>query len=129
MSMIPQVADGQKLCIGTIDRDLDCITRGDLMAFRFPDDLPRSFAKRVAGRSGETVAVHKGEVPFKGTVVSEGCGPPQCRAPLSHSPAMVDQETCCMLGEHRPWGSVAKAGCAGKTVFTCRPPDRFSVVR
>ena len=115
MSMFPQVADGQELCIGTIARDFDRIKR---------DDLSRSFA----GRSGETVAVHNGEA-FRGTVVSEGYGPPPCRAPFGRSPGVVDQETFRMLGEHYPWGSVANAGIAGKTVVACRPPDGFGVVR
>lgn len=119
MSMFPQVADGQQLCTSTIARDFDRIKR---------DDISMSFAERLAGRSGETVAVHKGEA-SRGTVVSEGCGPPPCRTPFGHSPGVVDQETCRMLGEHHPWESVAKAGIAGKTVFTCRPPDGFGVVR
>ena len=119
MSILPQVADGQKLCIGTIARDFDRIKR---------DDISRSLAKRVPGRSGETVAVHKGEA-FRGTLVSERYGPPPCRAPFGHSPGVVDQETCRMPVEHHPWGSVANAGIAGKTMFACWPPDGFGVVR
>ena len=135
-SMLPQLADEQRIFVSKIAYRFDSIERGDVIVFRFPDDPSRSYIKRVVGLPGETVEIRRGEVLINGGTFPEPYVPRRYRDPSSHPPFVVGQGTYYVLGDHRntsndsrTWGTVAEAFITGKAVFAYWPPDRFGVVR
>lgn len=135
-SMLPQLADEQRIFVSKVAYRFDSIERGDVVVFRLPENPSRSYIKRVVGLPGETVEIRKGVVHIDGVAYPEPYVPPRYRDPMSHPPVVVEQETYYVLGDHRntsndsrTWGAVAEAFITGKAVFAYWPPDRFGVVR
>ena len=135
-SMLPQLADEQRIFVSKIAYRIDSIERGDVIVFRFPDEPSRSYIKRVVGLPGETVEIRKGEVFVDGDAYPEPYVPPRYRDTVSHPSVTIGQGTYYVLGDHRntsndsrTWGAVAEEFITGKAVFAYWPPDRFGVVR
>ena len=134
-SMLPQLEDEQRIFVNKLVYRIDSIERGDVVVFRFPEDLRRSYIKRVVGLPGETVEVRKGTVHIDGRALSEPYVPHRYRDRASHSPVTVPDGAYYLLGDHRitsndsrTWGTVDKGFIRGKAVFAYWPPERFGVV-
>ena len=135
-SMLPQLADEQRIFVSKIAYRFDSIERGDVIVFRFPEDPSRSYIKRVVGLPGETVEIREGKVHIDGRAYSEPYVPPRYWDQKSHAPVVIEEEAYYVLGDHRntsndsrTWGTVAETFITGKAVFAYWPPDRFGVVR
>jgi signal peptidase I len=134
-SMLPQLADEQRIFVNKLVYRIDRIERGDVIVFRFPEDLRRSYIKRVVGLPGETVEVRKGAVHIDGKTLTEPYVPQRYRDRASHPPFTVPEGAYYVLGDHRntsndsrTWGTVDKSFITGKAVFAYWPPERFGVV-
>ncbi len=135
-SMLPQLADDQRIFVSKVAYRFDLVERGDVIVFRFPGDPSRSYIKRVIGLPGETVEIRYGEVLVDGRVQPEPYVPPRYRDRSNHPPVAVGEGAYYVLGDHRStsndsrtWGTVDGSFVTGKAVFAYWPPERFGVVR
>ena len=135
-SMLPQLADEQRIFISKIAYRLESVERGDVIVFKFPADPTRSYIKRVVGLPGEEVEIRRGKVYIDGHLHPEPYVPSSYRDHISHPAVSVAQGTYYVLGDHRTtsndsrtWGTVDEFFISGKAVFAYWPPDRFGTVR
>ncbi len=135
-SMLPQLAHEQRIFVNKLAYRIDSIERGDVIVFKFPEDLRRSYIKRVVALPGETVEVRKGTVHIDGKALAEPYVPRRYRDRSSHPPVTVAEGAYYVLGDHRntsndsrTWGTVDKSFVTGKAVFAYWPPERFGVVQ
>ena len=134
-SMLPQLADEQRIFVNKFLYHIDGVERGDVIVFKFPEDPSRSYIKRVVGLPGETVEIREGTVHIDGLAVSEPYVAPRYRDRASHPPVAVRKGEYYVLGDHRNtsndsrmWGTIDEAFITGKAVFAYWPPARFGVV-
>lgn len=135
-SMLPQLADEQRIFVSKIAYRFDSIERGDVIVFRFPEDPRRSYIKRVVGLPGETIEIRAGEVMIDGQPYPEPYVPERYRDRSSQPALEVGNGSYFVLGDHRntsndsrTWGTVESRFITGKAVFAYWPPERFGVVR
>ena len=135
-SMLPELADKQRIFVNKFLYRIDDIQRGDVIVFKLPEDLSRSYIKRVVGLPGETVEIRKGTVSVDGRPLVEPYVPPQYRDRSTESPVTVPDGQYYVLGDHRntsndsrTWGTVDESFITGKAVFAYWPPERFGIVQ
>jgi signal peptidase I len=136
-SMMPSLYDQERLFINQFGYrfGLDDIKRGDTVVFLFPDDVSKSYIKRVIGLPGDTVAVEDGYVLVNGKKLQENYVPPEYRDDRPYPPTVVPPGQYFVLGDHRissndsrAWGFVPKNYIYGKAVFVFWPLDRIGSV-
>ena len=134
-SMLPKLADKQRIFVNKILYRIDDIQRGDVIVFKLPEDLSRSYIKRVVGLPGETVEIDKGTVLIDGQALLEPRLLPQYRDRSSEPAVTVPEGQYYVLGDHRntsndsrTWGTVDESFITGKAVFAYWPPERFGFV-
>ncbi len=134
-SMLPQLADEQRIFVNKFVYRIDSIQRGDVIVFKFPEDASKSYIKRVVGLPGETVAVRQGTVYIDGRAHPEPYVSNRYRDRGNHPPVTVPKNSYYVLGDHRntsndsrTWGTVEKSYVTGKAMFAYWPPERFGVV-
>lgn len=136
-SMMPSLYDQERLFINQFGYrfGLDDIKRGDTVVFLFPDDVSKSYIKRVIGLPGDTVAVEDGYVLVNGKKLQENYVPPEYRDDRPYPPTVVPPNQYFVLGDHRissndsrAWGFVPKNYIYGKAVFVFWPLDRIGSV-
>ena len=135
-SMLPQLADEQRIFVSKIAYRLDSVKRGDVIVFKFPEDPSRSYIKRVVGLPGETIEIRKGTVYVNGEEHPEPYVPLRYRDFTSHPPVTVEAESYFVLGDHRntsndsrTWGTVSESHLTGRAVFAYWPLERLGAVR
>lgn len=135
-SMLPQLADQQRVFVNKLLYRIDRIQRGDVIVFRCPGDPSRSYIKRVVGLPGETVEIRQGQVVIDGRPYAEPHVPERYRDRSTEAPMVVPEGEYYVLGDHRitsndsrTWGTVGEGAISGKAVFAYWPPERFGVVR
>ena len=135
-SMLPQLADDQRIFVNKFLYRIDSVQRGDVIVFKFPEDPSRSYIKRVIGLPGDTVEIRMGRVHIDGEAFLEPYVPQAYRERASHASVTVPDGAYYVLGDHRntsndsrTWGTVDETFITGKAVFAYWPPERFGVVR
>ncbi len=135
-SMLPELADEQRIFVSKISYRFESIARGDVIVFRFPADPSRSYIKRVVGLPGDTIEIREGKVIVNGHAFPEPYVPPHYRDHSNRSPMVVSDDSYYVLGDHRntsndsrSWGTVAEGFIMGKAVFAYWPLERIGVVR
>lgn len=134
-SMLPQLADDQRIFVNKFVYRIDSIERGDVIVFKFPDNPAKSYIKRVVGLPGETVEIRHGAVHIDGGSYAEPYVPPRYRDRSSHAPVTVPAGEYYVLGDHRTtsndsraWGTVSESHITGRAMFAYWPPERFGIV-
>jgi signal peptidase I len=62
-SMLPSIKDGQKLTTRRIDAAVRAsLARGDILAFKYPEDPSKFYIKRLIGMPGERIEIQAGQV-------------------------------------------------------------------
>jgi signal peptidase I len=70
--MLPTIQNGQRLKTIRLDAQSRAkLSRGDIIAFLFPEDTSKFYIKRVIALPGETVEIRKAEVWVNGLKLSE----------------------------------------------------------
>ena len=135
-SMLPELADKQRVFVNKLVYRVDSIERGDVIVFKLPEDSSRSYIKRVVGLPGETVEIRKGTVFIDGKPLLEPYVPPRYRDRSTEPAVVVPGGQYYVLGDHRntsndsrTWGTVDETTITGKAVFAYWPPERIGVVR
>ncbi len=134
-SMLPYLADEERIFVNKFLYNFDAIDRGDVVVFKFPIDPSKSYIKRVIGLPGDTVEIVDGEVYLKGSFYREPYVLQGYRDRGSYPKIVVPEGEYYVLGDHRNtsndsriWGTVAHQYMTGKAVFSYWPPDRFGVL-
>jgi signal peptidase I len=134
-SMMPWLADQQRIFVNKFVYRFEEIRRGDVIVFRFPLDQSKSYIKRVVGLPGDEVEIKAGDLFINGRYIAEPYVLPRFRDPSSHPSVVVPPGHYFVLGDHRntsndsrTWGSVDRGHITGKAVFAYWPLDRFGVL-
>ena len=135
-SMMPQLADQERIFINKFIYRFENIQRGDVVVFWYPLDPAKSYIKRVVGLPGETVQVTNGDVWDNGRRLFEPYVPAEYRDRQSMGPLRIPPNEFFVLGDHRTssndsrvWGTVERRYIYGKAVFAYWPMDLLGILR
>ena len=89
-SMMPSLADQERIFVNKFVYRLEPISRGDIVVFRYPRDPSKSYLKRVIGMAGDTIRIDGGQVYVNDEALDEGYVPPAYTCLLYTSPSPRD---------------------------------------
>lgn len=135
-SMMPELADQERIFINKFIYRFEDIERGDVVVFWYPLDPAKSYIKRVVGLPGETVQLVNGEVYVNGRRLLEPYVLSEYRDRQSMGPIRVPSGEFFVLGDHRTssndsrvWGTVERKLIYGKAVFVYWPVGQLGILR
>lgn len=140
-SMMPALTDQERIFINkfTYRFGLGEIERGDTVVFWYPQDVSKSYIKRVIGVPGDRIRVDGGQVYVNGAALAENYVPPDERDYSSWREGqeqIVPAGKYFVLGDHRNqssdsrmWGYVPRENIYGKAVFVYWPLAKMGRVR
>ena len=124
-SMLPAIQDGERLAVERFGPgDKMDLQRGDVIAFRYPEDPSKSYLKRVIALPGETVEIRDGAVYIDGSRLDEPYVEPERNvARMSYPPLFVKERHYYVLGDNRDassdsriWGLVPEANVYARVI-------------
>jgi signal peptidase I len=134
-SMLPRLEDRDRLFINKFVYHLTAIERGDVVVFRYPRDVEKSYIKRVIALPGDTLRVDGGHVYVNGILLHEPYVPPEFRDTRSLEETVIPADSYFMMGDHRSissdsrdFGPVDRSLIYGKAVFVYWPAHDVGVV-
>jgi signal peptidase I len=134
-SMLPGLDDQERIFINKFVYRLEPIERGDIVVFRYPRDLSKSYIKRVIGMAGDHVSIDDGAVYVNGRRIMEPYVPILYADLRSYPEIVVPQHSYFLLGDHRTmsddsrdFGPVSEEFIYGKAVFGYWPIDRVGTL-
>jgi signal peptidase I len=129
-SMMPGLADQERIFINKYAYRLEAIERGDVVVFRYPGDPSKNYIKRIVGVPGDRIEIVKGAVLVNGSRLPEPYVPLQFRDYRSMSEVTVPSGSYFVLGDHRnlssdsrDFGMVEREAIFGKAVFAYWPAE------
>ena len=135
-SMLPGLEDQERVFINKFVYHLEPISRGDVLVFRYPNDISKSYIKRVIGVAGDRIHIVEGLVYVNGQALSEDYVPRQFADWRSLPEMTVPAGSFFMMGDHRnmssdsrDFGPVEQKFIVGKAVFGYWPMERLGKVR
>lgn len=135
-SMMPELADQERIFVNKFVYRLEPISRGDVIVFHYPLDPSKSFIKRVVAVAGDKVRIDAGALYVNGKLVSEAYVPEQFRDTRSYPEIEVPAGDYFVLGDHRSlsndsreFGPVPQEYVSGKAVFAYWPMDKAGRLR
>ena len=134
-SMLPSLEDQERLFINKFVYHWEAIERGDVVVFRYPRDLSKSYIKRVIAVGGDQVGINEGIVYVNGRAQREIYVPPQYADERSMAEYKVPAGKYFVMGDHRSmssdsrdFGAVDRALISGKAVFVYWPMQNAGLV-
>jgi len=136
-SMMPALSDQERIFINkfTYRFGIGKIERGDMVVFWFPEDMTKSYIKRVIGLPGDTVEIDHGTVVVNGKPLNEDYVPQKYRDRQSLALERIEPDSYFVLGDHRlsssdsrGWGTVPRKNIYGKAVFVYWPLEKMGRV-
>ncbi len=131
-SMMPRLANHERIFINKFVYRFEPIQRGDIVVFVYPLDPSKSYIKRVIGLPGEWVEIRDGRVYINGKLLPESYVPPSYLDHDDCPPTYVADGHYFVLGDHREssndsrvWGTVDRKYIYGKAVFVYWPFSRL----
>jgi signal peptidase I len=135
-SMMPGLADQERIFINKYAYRLGPIERGDVVVFRYPGDPTKNYIKRVVGVPGDQIEIVRGAVYVNGHRLEEPYVPWQFRDERSMNEATVPSGNYFVLGDHRnlssdsrDFGVVERGAIFGKAVFAYWPTALMGKLR
>ncbi|RRA49752.1 signal peptidase I [Acidipila sp. EB88] len=135
-SMQPRLHDKDRLFINKFVYHFEHIERGDVVVFRYPGDLTKSYIKRVIALPGDDLRIADGVVFVNGKRVPEPYVPPLYEDGRSVDEERIPDGSFWVMGDHRSissdsrdFGPVARDLIYGKAAFVYWPSDGVGVVR
>jgi signal peptidase I len=136
VSMMPSLADQERIFVNKFVYRLEPIERGDIVVFRYPRDPSKSYIKRVVGTAGDRVRIDGGQVYVNDQALDEDYVPPAYTDSRSMKELIVPLHSYFVLGDHRSmsqdsrdFGPVDQSYIYGKAVFGYWPMDKLGRVR
>jgi len=135
-SMMPTLADQERVFINKFVYRLEPIHRGDVVVFHYPRDTSKSYIKRVIALPGDRVRIDDGLVYVNGRVSAEGYVPSTYEDVRSFAEIVVPPHSYFVLGDHRnlsndsrDFGPVDETFIYGKAVFGYWPMAKLGKLR
>src|SRR6266567_3000594 len=135
-SMMPSLADQERIFVNKFVYRLEPIERGDVVVFRYPRDPSKSYIKRVIGMAGDRIRIDSGQVYVNNEALDEEYVPPAYTDSRSYPETTVPANCFFVLGDHRSmssdsreFGPVNQSLIYGKAVFGYWPMDKLGRVR
>jgi signal peptidase I len=135
-SMMPGLADQERIFINKYAYRLGSIERGDVVVFRYPGDPSKNYIKRTVGVPGDRIEIVRGAVLVNGRRLEEPYVPEQFRDERSMSEVTVPAGSYFVLGDHRnlssdsrDFGVVERQAIFGKAVFAYWPAEMLGKLR
>jgi signal peptidase I len=135
-SMMPTLADQERVFINKFVYKLEPIHRGDVVVFRYPRDVSKSYIKRVIALAGDRVRIEDGVVYVNDQRQPEPYVPEDYWDTRSYSERVVPPNSYFVLGDHRnlsndsrDFGPVNERYIYGKAVFGYWPFDKLGKLR
>ncbi len=135
-SMMPSLDDQERIFVNKFVYRLEPIQRGDIVVFRYPGDVSKSYIKRVIGVAGDRIRIDDGLVYVNGKVLEEDYVPGAFADDRSYPEIVVPPDCFFVLGDHRSmsndsrdFGPVKESYIYGKAVFGYWPVDRVGRLR
>ena len=135
-SMMPALADQERVFVNKVIYRFGEIERGDTVVFWYPPDTSKSYIKRVVGLPGDEVRISDGAVYVNGKLLAEAYVEAAYRSRESMSAGIVPKDHYFVLGDHRSssndsraLGPVHRRYIYGKAVFVYWPLERMGPVR
>ena len=135
-SMMPGLADQERIFINKYAYRLGAIERGDVVVFRYPGDPSKNYIKRVVGVPGDRIEIVRGAVLVNGSRLEEPYVPEKFRDDRSMSEVTVPAGSYFVLGDHRnlssdsrDFGTVEREAIFGKAVFAYWPAEMAGKLR
>jgi signal peptidase I len=135
-SMMPLLADQERIFVNKFVYRLEPIERGDVVVFRYPRDPSKSYIKRVVGMAGDRIHIVGGQLYVNGELVEEDYVPAFYEDTRTYPELVVPAHCYFMLGDHRSmsndsrdFGPVNQSFIYGKAVFGYWPMEKLGRVR
>ena len=135
-SMMPTLADQERVFINKFVYKLEPIHRGDVVVFRYPRDVSKSYIKRVIAVAGDRVRIDDGVVYVNDVRLPEPYVPEDYWDTRSYPETVVPRNAYFLLGDHRnlsndsrDFGTVDEDFIYGKAVFGYWPVDKMGMLR
>jgi signal peptidase I len=135
-SMMPGLADQERIFIDKFAYHIEPIERGDVVVFRYPGDTSKNYIKRIVGVPGDRIEIFRGAVYVNGHRLAEPYVPPQFRDQRSVSEVTVPEGDYFVLGDHRnlssdsrDFGVVEREAIFGKALFAYWPTRMMGRLR
>src|SRR5690348_150088 len=100
-SMMPSLADQERIFVNKFVYRLEPIERGDIVVFRYPRDPSKSFIKRVIGLAGDRIRIDAGRVFVNGKPLDEDYIPEVYEDQRTYPEIVVPPNAYFVLGDHR----------------------------
>ncbi len=134
-SMLPRLEDRDRLFINKFVYRFSAIERGDVVVFRYPRDVEKSYIKRVIALPGDRLRIEHGQVYVNDKALTENYVPDEYRDSRSMVEMVVPENNYFMMGDHRSissdsreFGPVERNLIYGKAVFVYWPTKDAGVV-
>src|SRR5919108_933321 len=135
-SMMPSLDDQERIFVNKFVYRLEPIQRSDIVVFRYPRDISKSYIKRVIGLAGDRIRIEDGQVYVNGKPLDEDYVPAAYADERSYPEIVVPANSYFVLGDHRSmsndsrdFGPVKENYIYGKAVFGYWPMDKLGRLR
>jgi signal peptidase I len=135
-SMMPTLADQERVFINKFVYKLEPIHRGDVVVFRYPRDVSKSYIKRVIAVAGDRIRIDDGVVYVNDVRLPESYVPEDYWDTRSYPETVVPPNAYFVLGDHRnlsndsrDFGAVNEKYIYGKAVFGYWPFDKLGTLQ
>jgi signal peptidase I len=135
-SMQPVLKDQERIFVNRFIYQFKDVSRGDVVVFRYPNDVNKSFIKRVLAVPGDEIEIRAGMVYLNGRRLEEPYVPREFLDNRSYPRTIVPPGKYFVLGDHRNssndsrnWGFVEKRLIYGKAFLGYWPIEYFGLVK
>ncbi|HET8666789.1 MAG TPA: signal peptidase I [Terriglobales bacterium] len=135
-SMLPGLADQERIFINKFVYRFESIGRGDIVVFHYPRDPAKSYIKRVIGVAGDRIQIEDGRVYLNGKLLDEDYVPESFEDFRSYPETIVPPHHYFVLGDHRnlsndsrDFGPVDERYIYGKATFIYWPLEKMGALR
>jgi signal peptidase I len=135
-SMLPRLVDQDRLFINKFVYHFEAIEHGDVVVFRYPRDVQKSYIKRIIAIPGDRLRIDRGRVFVNDKLLPEPYIPQEYRDTRSLDPLVIPKDEYFVMGDHRSissdsreFGPVKRDLIYGKAAFVYWPTQDVGVVR
>lgn len=141
-SMRPTLIEGDRILVNRFIYRFREPQRGDVIVFRFPNNLKKDFIKRLVAMGGESVEVAEGNILVDGSVISapsifkERYYRSRGSYGVQGRPVNIPEGYFYVLGDNssssrdsRYWGFVSRKNLIGKAFVIYWPPKRIGGIK